>query len=79
MPTKPKSKTIAAAEKRVIKKELTGLKKAVRQITAASIKEAKRIDRARKELDRQSHRNAAAFNRETAAANRRIGILEGRI
>jgi predicted nucleic acid-binding Zn-ribbon protein len=79
MPAKPKAKTLAAAEKRVIKNEISTLKKAVRRITSDCLKEADRIDRERKHLDRQYTRIAKAFNRETNAANRRLAILEGRL
>ena len=75
----PAKTTIAAAEKRVIKNEITTLKKALRRITSDSVKEAKRIDLARKELDRRYIRVAKSYDRESKAACRRIAILEGRL
>ena len=75
----PAKTTIAVAEKCVIKNEITTLKKALRRITSDSVKEAKRIDRARKDLDRQYIRVAKSYDRESKAASRRIAILEGRL
>lgn len=77
MPAKKTS--ISTAEKRVIKAEIKTLKRAVRKITSDSVIEAKRIDRAREELDRQYLRVSKSYDRETKSACRRISILEGRL
>ena len=77
MSTKPK--TIAAAEKRVIKNEISTLKKTVRKMDSDLRKFITATQRARKALDRQSIRAATSHKRETAAATRRIGILVGRL
>ena len=78
MSTKPKT-TIAAAEKRVLKAEITTLKKAVRKVQQDARAEANNIARAHKALDRKYLRLLNACKRETKAATRRISILQGRL
>jgi len=79
MATKPKTTTIAAAEKRVVKAEITTLKKAVCKIKKDAATETNSILRAHKLLDRQYLSICKATTRETKAATRRIAILEGRL
>ena len=80
MRTKPiKKPSIAAAEKRIIKAEISTLKKAIRKMDSDFSKFIKSTTRARKELDRKQARATTSLARETSAAKRRIGILEGRL
>lgn len=77
MSTKPT--TIAAAEKKVIKSEISTLKRALRKINSDTAKEHKRIATVRRQLDRDAARLTRAHTSETAAATRRIAILQGRL
>lgn len=79
MPDKMKNKTIAAAEKRIIKTEISTLRNTIRKMDSDFGKFIKADARARKDLDRRHARATTAHTRETSAAKRRIGILEGRL
>lgn len=77
MPTK--TTTLATAEKRVIKAEISTLKKAVRKVDADRKKEQSRITTEIRKLERLYTKNTNASNRAKASAIRRLGILEGRL
>ena len=74
-----KKTTIATAEKRVIKAELSTLKKAVRKIEADHRTEQTRINKESRNLERLSIKSTNASQRAKSTAVRRIAILEGRL
>jgi hypothetical protein len=74
-----KKQTIATAEKRVIKAEISTLKRAAKKISADTTKEYRRIIKAHHALDRETQRISKSCDRETAAINRRLAILTGRL
>lgn len=74
-----KPKTIAAAEKRVIKSEITSLRKAVRKILADRKQAQSAILREIRGLERKYTKITNSCRRESEAATRRIAILEGRL
>ena len=79
MTTKPKNKTIAAAEKRVIRQELKGLRIAEKKIARDTANELRRIDREVSKLHKAAARVRKTWDREDTQIHRRIAILEGRI
>lgn len=78
MPTKRKT-TIAAAEKRSIKSEISTLKKAHRKIDSDFIAEDKRIGREIQKLKTQHLRALKSTRLEMHKITRRLSILQARL
>ena len=74
-----KKTTIATAEKRIIKAEISITRKALRKIVADRKKEQRRIAGEIRKLERCYTKATNSCRRESEAATRRIAILEGRL
>lgn len=74
-----KQPSLAAAQKRAIKKEITTHERGLKKSAASLMQELKKIKRAHKALDRHADRLIKARVREVIAVNRRISILQGRL
>ncbi|MEI6169340.1 MAG: hypothetical protein WCS52_19325 [bacterium] len=75
----PNNTTIATAEKRVIKAEITTLRKALRKVALDCKRETRKGVLAKGKIDKEIKRIAAILKRETAAVYRRLSILQGRL
>lgn len=71
--------TIAAAEKRVIKAEIAGLKKAAKKVSSDHKSERAKLFAEQRRIERDFMRLNRTENRELSAITRRLGILQGRL
>ena len=78
MPTKPKT-TIAAAEKKTIRAELTALKKERRKTLANEKAACARLHRERVRVGKLLDNVSRNTTRDTLRIDRRISILQGRL
>ena len=74
-----KKTTIASAEKRVIKAEISTLKRAARKVDADRKKEQRRITTEIRKLERLYTKNTNASRTAGLGILRRLAILEGRL
>jgi hypothetical protein len=79
MPTKPKSTSIAAAEKRTIKAEIKALQRSLSTMDRTASKEIAANNRAILKLQKAGDRLYVAYSRDTDKTHRRIAILQGRL
>ena len=74
-----KKTTIATAEKRIIKAEISTLKRAARKVDADRKKEQRRITTEIHKLERLYTKNTNASRTAGKTILRRLAILEGRL
>ncbi len=74
-----KNTTLATAEKRVINAEIKTITAVRRKIIADCNREIKHINQSMRKLNSDHSRAIRATDRETAAIDHRLGILNGRL
>jgi Skp family chaperone for outer membrane proteins len=77
MPAKPK--TIASAEKRQIKAEISTRRKSLHKIQKDCVAEETRLSREIRKIEGRRKKLSKAYERESSAICRRISILQGRL